>query len=47
MTDDEMVEWHRGLKVHEFEQTLGHSKGQGNLSCCTPWVTKSEKVLIY
>ena len=22
---------------HELEQTLGHSEGQGNLACCSPW----------
>ena len=46
MTDDEMVEWHHELNGHEFEQTPGQSKGQGNLAFCTPWVTKSETVLI-
>ena len=30
---DEMV----GLNGHEFEQTLGDSKGQGSLVCCSPW----------
>ena len=32
-----MVGWHHGLNSHEFEQTLGDSKGQGSLECCSPW----------
>ena len=28
-TEDEMVGWHHRLDGHEFEQTLGDSKGQG------------------
>ena len=26
-----------GLDGHEFEQTLGDSKGQGSLECCSSW----------
>ena len=37
MTEDETVEWHHRLDEHEFEQTLGHSEGQGGLACCSPW----------
>ena len=37
MTEDEMVGWHHWLNGHEFEQTLGHGKGQGNLACCGSW----------
>ena len=33
--EDEMVGWHHQLDGHEFEQTLGDSKGQRNLLC--PW----------
>ena len=33
--EDEMVEWHPWLKVHESEQTLGDSKGQRSLVCCS------------
>ena len=33
MTEDEMVGWHHRLNGHEFEQTRGHSKGQGSLVC--------------
>ena len=36
-TEDEMVGWHHWLKGHEFEQTPGHSEGQGSLACCIPW----------
>ena len=35
-TKDKMVGWHHWLNGHEFEQTLGDSKGQGNLACCSP-----------
>ena len=36
-TEDEMVGWHRQFNGHEFEQTLGDSKEQGSLACCSPW----------
>ena len=36
MTEVEMVGWHHQLNGHEFEQTLGHSEGQGSLVCCSP-----------
>ena len=39
-TEDEMVGWHHQLDGHEFEQTLGDSKGQGSLVCCSPWGRK-------
>ena len=35
-----MVGWHRQLHEHEFKQTLGDSKGQGSLACCSPWGRK-------
>ena len=35
--EDEMVGWHHQLNGHEFEQTLGDSKGQGSLVCCSLW----------
>ena len=31
-----MVRWYHQLNRHEFEQTLGDSKGQGSLECCSP-----------
>ena len=36
MTEDEIVGWHHQLSGHEFEPTLGDSKGQGNLVRCSP-----------
>ena len=36
MTEDEMVGCHHQLNGHEFEQTLGGSKGQGSLACYSP-----------
>ena len=35
-TADEMAEWHHHLNEHETDQTLGGSKGQGSLACCSP-----------
>ena len=35
--EDKMVGWHHWLNGHEFEQTLGESKGQGSLACCSSW----------
>ena len=32
-----MIGWHHSLNGHEFEQTQGHSEGQGSLACCSPW----------
>ena len=37
VAENEMVGWHHRLNRHEFEQTLGDSKGQGSLVCCSPW----------
>ena len=37
VTEIEMVGWHHQLNGLEFEQTLGDSKGQGSLVCCSPW----------
>ena len=34
--EDEMVGWHYWVNGHEYEQTPGDSKGQGNLLCCSP-----------
>ena len=31
-----MVGWHYWLSGHEIEQSLGDSKGQGSLACCSP-----------
>ena len=40
VTEDEMVGWHHWINGHEFEKTLGGSKGQESLACCSPWGTK-------
>ena len=32
-----MVACHHQLNGHEFEQALGDGKGQGILTCCSPW----------
>ena len=40
MTEDEMVEWHHRLDVHEFEQAPWVGDGQGSLACCSPWGCK-------
>ena len=34
--EDEMVREQHWFNGHEFEQTLGDSKGQGSLECCRP-----------
>ena len=34
---DKMIGQHHRLNGHGFEQTLGHSEGQGSLVCCSPW----------
>ena len=35
-----MAEWHHQLSGPEFEQTLGDSEGQVNLTCCSLWDCK-------
>ena len=47
MTEGEIVGWHRWHNGHEFEQAPGDGEGQGNLMCCSPWVTKSQTWLSY
>ena len=44
MAEDEMVGWHHRLNGHEFEQTLGDTKGQGSLACCSPSGRKESDV---
>jgi len=36
-TENEMVGWHHQLNGHEFDQTLGDSKGQESQVCCSLW----------
>ena len=43
MTEDETVGRHHRLTGHEFEETLGNSKGQESLVCCSPWGHKESK----
>ena len=40
MTEDEMVGWHHGLDELELEQTLGDSRQQRSLVCCSPWACR-------
>ena len=35
-----MVGRHHETNGHEFEQTQGHSEGQGSMACCSPWGRK-------
>ena len=42
MTEDEMVGWHHQLNRHEFEQTLGDTKGR-EAWCTIHGVAKSWK----
>ena len=44
-TEDEMVRWYHQLNGHEFEETLGDSKGQGSLACCNPMRFQSSTCL--
>ena len=37
MTEDEMVGWHHGFNVSEFEQAPRVGNGQGSLAYCSPW----------
>ena len=41
VTEDEMIGWHHQLNGHEFEQTLGVTKGQGSLKSAVHRVAKS------
>ena len=40
MTEDETVEWHHCLNVHEFYQAPGVGDGQGILAYCSLWSCK-------
>ena len=41
VAEDEVVTQHHWLNEHESEQILEYSEEQRNLSCSSPWVTKS------
>ena len=45
MTEDEMVGWHHQLNGYEFDQILGDGKGQGSLTCCSPWGHKESDMI--
>ena len=45
-TEDGMVGWLHQLNGHESEQTLGESKGQGSLACCSPWGSRESDVTL-
>ena len=38
--EDEIFGWPHWLNVHEFEQMLGDSEGQGSLACFSSWGQK-------
>ena len=38
--EDKMVEWHRWLSEHGFEQIQGDSEGEGRLACYSSWGCK-------
>ena len=44
MTEEEIVEWHRRLNGHEFEQPSEDSEGQESLACCSPWGHKESDI---
>ena len=46
MTEDKMAGLHCWLSVHEFEQTLGNSEGQGSLACCSSWGHKESNTTV-
>ena len=46
VTEDEMVELHRWLNGHVFEQTLGDSEGHGSLPRCSSWGCRVRKDLV-
>ena len=39
-----MVGWYHRLNGHEFEQTLGDSRGQGSLACYSLWGCKESDI---
>ena len=42
MTEEKKVGWLHRLCRREFEQAPGVDDGQGSLTCCSPWVAKSQ-----
>ena len=45
MTEDEKIGQYHQFNRPEFEDSPGDGEGQGNLVCCSPWVTKSQTQL--
>ena len=43
--EHEMVGWYHWFNGHEFEQVPRDGKGQGRLTCCSPWGSKSKTQL--
>ena len=44
------MRWLNGItnsNGHEFEETPGDGKGQGNLACCSPWGCKESDTLLF
>ena len=39
-TENEIVEQHKKLNGHEYEQAPGDDDGQRSLACCSPWGCK-------
>ena len=39
-TEDEMFGWHHWFNRYELGQALGDGRGQGSLTCCSPWGRK-------
>ena len=37
VAENEIVEWHHQLNGHEFKHTLGYSRKQRSLACCSSW----------
>ena len=44
-TEDEVVGWPHWLNRHESGQTLGDCKGQGSLTCYSPWSCKGTDMI--
>ena len=40
VAEDKIVRYHHQLSGHESGQTLGDSKAQRSLVCCSPWVQR-------
>ena len=38
-----MIEGHHRLNGYEFEQSPGDSERQGDMACCSPWITESDR----